>query len=144
MEPERDPARERAARAEELIERMRRQRGYLYPEWEFAARMDPDFMAAYDGLYPHAFGEGEVLSAKLRELIAIGVLTTKGDADALRQHIRRARRLGASTRELFETLQSVLVPAGAIAFLQGLRVLREVTQEEEVGRTAGADAGPHR
>ncbi len=34
---------DRATQAQELIERMQAARGYIYPEWELAANMDPDF-----------------------------------------------------------------------------------------------------
>ena len=33
----------RTQRADALIARMKEARGYIYPEWEFAARQDPDF-----------------------------------------------------------------------------------------------------
>jgi hypothetical protein len=39
---------DRAERAEALIARMKKARGYIYPEWEFAARQDPDFVDAYN------------------------------------------------------------------------------------------------
>jgi hypothetical protein len=32
--------------AEQLIARMKAARGYIYPEWELAARTDPDFTEA--------------------------------------------------------------------------------------------------
>jgi len=31
-------------RADQLIARMKKARGYIYPEWEFAARQDPEFV----------------------------------------------------------------------------------------------------
>ena len=34
-------------RADELIARMKKARGYIYPEWEFAARQDPEFVEIY-------------------------------------------------------------------------------------------------
>ena len=46
--------RTRAQRAEALIARMKQARGYIYPEWEFAARQDPDFVETYNRIYEHA------------------------------------------------------------------------------------------
>ena len=47
----------RATQAEQLIARMQAARGYIYPEWELAARMDPDFTEAYNRIYELALGE---------------------------------------------------------------------------------------
>jgi hypothetical protein len=53
----------RATQAEQLIARMKAARGYIYPEWEPAARMDPDFTDAYDRIYELGLGEGCHISA---------------------------------------------------------------------------------
>lgn len=37
-----------AQRADALIARMKEARGYIYPEWEFAARQDPEFVETYN------------------------------------------------------------------------------------------------
>ena len=42
-------ARQRPGRAEALAARIRRDRGYTYPEWEMASRLDPAFMEALTG-----------------------------------------------------------------------------------------------
>src|SRR5262245_4545375 len=64
----------RAMQAEQLIARMQAARGYIYPEWELAARMDPDFTEAYNRIYELALGEGRHVSAKVREFVAIALL----------------------------------------------------------------------
>ena len=69
---------DRATRAEQLIARMQAARGYIYPEWEFAARMDPDFTEAYNRIYELALGEGQHVSAKVREFVAIALLAFRG------------------------------------------------------------------
>ena len=38
-------------RADALIARMKAARGYIYPEWEFAARQDPEFVETYNRIY---------------------------------------------------------------------------------------------
>ena len=45
-------------RADALIARMKAARGYIYPEWELAARQDPDFVEAYNRIYELGLGEG--------------------------------------------------------------------------------------
>src|SRR4029450_8211520 len=90
-------------RADALIARMKRARGYIYPEWEFAARQDPEFVEAYNRMYELALGEGRHISAKVREFVAIALLAFRGsEKAALIAHMQRAMRLGATREELFE------------------------------------------
>lgn len=112
-----------ATRAEELIEKMKGDRGYIYPEWEFAARADPGFVEAYNELYRRSLNDGAALSAKVREFVAIGILAFRGETGAVRTHIQRAMRLGATREEVLEAIESTIVPGGAPTFhcaLQGL------------------------
>src|SRR4029434_5629986 len=116
----------RATQAEQLIARMQAARGYIYPEWELAARTDPDFTEAYNRIYELALGEGRHVSAKVREFVAIALLASRGaDREGLVAHMRRAIRLGATKEELFEVLEATLVPGGAPTFHRGLNALLE-------------------
>jgi len=118
---------DRATRAEQLIARMQAARGYIYPEWELAARTDPDFTEAYNRLYELALGEGPHVSAKVREFVAIALLAFRGaDRDGLVAHMQRAIRLGATKEELFEVLEATLVPGGAPTFHRGLNALLDI------------------
>lgn len=114
-------------RAEALIARMKQARGYIYPEWEFAARQDPDFVEAYNRIYELGLGEGRHVSAKIREFVAIALLAFRGqDRAGLVAHMRRAITFGATPEELFEVLETCLVPGGAPTFHRGLSALMEV------------------
>ena len=72
------PDSSREQQAEALIAKMKAARGYMYPEWEFAARQDPEFVAAYNRLYELGLGEGRHVSAKVREFVAIALLCFRG------------------------------------------------------------------
>jgi alkylhydroperoxidase/carboxymuconolactone decarboxylase family protein YurZ len=118
---------DRTARADALIAPMTEARGYIYPEWEFAARQDPDFVETYNRIYELSLGEGRHVSAKVREFVAIALLTFRGAERAgLVAHMKRAIRLGATREELFEVLETCLVPGGAPTFHRGLGALMEV------------------
>ncbi len=113
-------------RAEALIARMKAARGYIYPEWEFAARQDPEFVETYNRIYELGLGEGKHVSAKVREFVAIALLAFRGqDKAGLVAHMERALRLGATREELFEVLETCLVPGGAPTFHRGLSALLE-------------------
>ena len=117
----------RATQSEQLIARMQAARGYIYPEWELAARMDPEFTEAYNRIYELGLGEGQHVSAKVREFVVIGLLAFRGaDRDGLVAHMRRAIRLGATKEELFEVLEATLVPGGAPTFHRGLNALLDI------------------
>src|SRR5437016_14345501 len=93
-------SKDRAQRSEALIARMKKARGYIYPEWEFAARQDPDFVEAYHRIYELGLGEGQHVSAKVREFNAIALLAFRGsEKAALAAHTERATRLGATGEE---------------------------------------------
>ena len=120
----------RAQRAEALIARMKAARGYIYPEWEFAARQDPEFVEAYNRLYELGLGEGRHVPAKVREFVAIALLAFRGaDQAGLVAHMKRAMRLGATKEELLEILETCLVPGGAPTFHRGLSALMAVEEK---------------
>jgi alkylhydroperoxidase/carboxymuconolactone decarboxylase family protein YurZ len=114
-------------RSEALIARMKQARGYIYPEWEFAARQDPEFVETYNRIYELGLGEGKHVPAKVREFVAIALLAFRGsDKAALVAHMKRAMRLGATREELFEVLETCMIPGGAPTFHRGLSALLEV------------------
>ena len=118
---------DRQQRAEALLARMKEARGYIYPEWEFAARQDPEFVDAYNRIYELGLGEGRHVSAKVREFVAIALLAFRGaEPAALVAHMKRAIRLGATREELLEVLETCMVPGGAPTFHRGLRALLEL------------------
>lgn len=120
-------SKDRTQRANALIARMKKARGYIYPEWEFAAREDPDFVEAYNRIYELGLGEGRHVSVKVREFIAIALLAFRGsDKAALVAHMQRAMRFGATREELFEVLETCMVPGGAPTFHRGLSALLDV------------------
>jgi alkylhydroperoxidase/carboxymuconolactone decarboxylase family protein YurZ len=116
-----------AQKADALIARMKKARGYIYPEWEFAARRDPEFVEAYNRIYERGLGEGKHVSAKVREFVAIALLAFRGGEKAgLIAHMERAIRFGATREELLEVLETCLIPGGAPTFHRGLSALLEV------------------
>jgi alkylhydroperoxidase/carboxymuconolactone decarboxylase family protein YurZ len=118
---------ERTRRAEALIARMKAARGYIYPEWELASRQDPEFTEAYNTIYELGLGEGRHVSAKVREFVAIALLAFRGGETAgLVAHMKRAIRLGATREELFEVLETCLIPGGAPTFHRGLSAMLEL------------------
>jgi alkylhydroperoxidase/carboxymuconolactone decarboxylase family protein YurZ len=130
-------------KADALIARMKKARGYIYPEWEFAARQDPEFVETYNRIYELGLGEGKHVSAKVREFVAIALLAFRGGEKAgLVAHMERAIRFGATREELFEVLETCLIPGGAPTFHRGLSALLEVKGGRGSERGDGVACGP--
>lgn len=118
------------ARSDELIARMKKARGYIYPEWEFAARQDPEFVETYNRIYELGLGEGKHVSVKVREFVAIALLAFRGGEKAgLVAHMERAIRFGATREEIFEILETCMIPGGAPTFHRGLSALIELDKD---------------
>jgi len=112
---------------------MRRERGYLYPEWELLAREAPEFVTAYNELYRRALATDSRLPIKYRELVALGILAFRGEGHGLVNHIRRALAHGATRAEVLGALEATIIPGGALTFLNGLRALAQVDAEQKRG-----------
>jgi AhpD family alkylhydroperoxidase len=117
-------------RAGELKEAIRKKRGYSSPAWDYAADKDVDFQQAYENLYERALGAGKVLPVKTRELIAIGILAYRGGEEAVYKHMQRALKNGATIEELYEAIETTIIPGGAPAYSVGLRAIMRIEGEE--------------
>jgi alkylhydroperoxidase/carboxymuconolactone decarboxylase family protein YurZ len=124
-------ARRRPGRAEALAARIRRDRGYTYPEWEMASRLDPAFMEAYNGLYRRSLGMSHALPLKYRELVASALIAYQGEEPSLLLHLRRAKALGATEAEILDAFEAAVLPGGALTLLRGLRALARLQAEEQ-------------
>jgi AhpD family alkylhydroperoxidase len=119
-----------------VLEEIEKERGYVLPEWVFAAEKDPNFMECYNNLYNMALTDGKALKAKTRELIAIALLAYRGLDNAVYAHAKRALRLGATKQELLEAIETSIIPGGAPTFSCGLKALIRI-EEEEIKHTEG-------
>lgn len=118
-------------RAEEILEKMREDRGYTLPEWEYAARLDPDFFEAFSKLYPVTFKDGKALPAKMRELIHIAIICYRGLAiPAIVAHMKRALSLGATKQEILEALETAMNSSGTPTMYHGVGAMMALEEEE--------------
>ena len=113
--------------------RLTKSRGYSYPEWEYLADRDPDFLEAYNrlsgmGLLHDGVSseEGKALPAKYRELVAIAAMVAQSRMWGVKSHMERALRLGCSEMEILESLEAALIPTGSPPFRQAVGILMQV------------------
>lgn len=115
-------------RIKDLIEAMKKERGYMPPPWEYAVEKDIGFMEAYDKLYNVA---GKSLPVKTRELIVTVLHAFRGNEGGVYEHMKRALKHGATKREVLDALETALLPGGAPTFGTGLRALLKIEEEDK-------------
>lgn len=99
-----------------------------YTEMVWAETLDPEYAAVREELRRVAVSEG-ALSVKVKEMIVIGVLASRGLQYGVAAHMRRAVQFGATRQELFEALKAAHVPGGGVAYSVGIRALQELELE---------------
>ena len=119
---------------QDLLAEMKKDRGYVLPEWVYVVEQDVDFMIAYNKLYKGGLTEGKALPAKTRELIEMAILAFRGRDDLTYNHAKRALRLGATMRELLEAVETMMIGGGAPTFSTGLKALLRIHEEQQAGK----------
>jgi alkylhydroperoxidase/carboxymuconolactone decarboxylase family protein YurZ len=102
---------------------------YGYSEMEWAAQLDPAYAAARAEVRRLSVGEEGTLSVKVKELVVMGVLVSRGLQYGVEAHMRRAIDYGATKEELFEAMKAAAVPGGGVAYSVGIRALQALEQD---------------
>ena len=102
---------------------------YGYSEMDWAAQLDPAYAAARAEVRRLSVGDDGTLSVKVKELIVLGVLASRGLQYGVAAHMRRAIDYGATREELFEAIKAAAVPGGGVAYSVGIRALQELEQD---------------
>ena len=102
---------------------------YGYSDIEWAAQLDPAYAAARTEVRRLSAGEEGVLSVKVKELVVMGVLASRGLQYGVEAHMRRAIEHGATKEELFEAMKAAAVPGGGVAYSVGVRALQALEQD---------------
>ena len=102
---------------------------YGYADMEWAAQLDPEYAKARDVLRQHSVGEGGVLAVKVKEMVVIAVLASRGLQYGVEAHMRRAIEYGATRDELFEAIKAAAVPGGGVAYSVGVRALQQLDND---------------
>ncbi len=119
-------------RAEAIVRRGERRRGFV-PYWlRFMAEVDVDFLEAYERIYELTAVRKSALPPKMREMIVCAAVAIGGYQPGLKQHVRRALELGATKEELTEVFQSAYFHTGALTLVHGMIALIDVLKEMEL------------
>ena len=102
---------------------------YGYADMDWAQGLDPEYARARALVRQHSVGEGGVLEVKVKEMVVIAILASRGLQYGVEAHMRRAIQHGATKQELFEALKAAAVPGGGVAYSVGVRALQQVDSE---------------
>jgi len=102
---------------------------YGYSDMDWAAALDPAYAAARTEVRRLSMGEDGTLSVKVKELIVLGILASRGLQYGVEAHMRRALDYGATKDELFEAIKAAAVPGGGVAYSVGVRALQALEQD---------------
>jgi 4-carboxymuconolactone decarboxylase len=110
---------------------LQKTRGYIHESHKVLMANDPDFLSKYDQLYKAILAEenAKALPIRIKELIVIALLASKGEYPPLELHIRRALKLGASSQEILEALETTMFYSGAPSLLYGMETFEKVARE---------------
>jgi AhpD family alkylhydroperoxidase len=96
---------------------------------DWAAQLDPAYAAARAEVRRLSVGEDGTLSVKVKELIVLGILASRGLQYGVEAHMRRALDYGATREELFEAIKAAAVPGGGVAYSVGIRALQALEHD---------------
>lgn len=82
---------------------------------DWAAQLAPAYAAARAAVRRLSVGADSTLSVKVKELIVLGILASRGLQDGVEAHMRRALDYGATREELFEAIKAAAIPGGGVA-----------------------------
>ncbi len=95
--------------------------------YEIIAKLDPEYFEKLKGLYVDGtFGREGALPRKTKELIMIGITCALNRPRGVRLHSERALTLGASPREVLETMEVAAIHGGMPGLWLGVETLQEI------------------
>ena len=102
-----------------LLERLKKERGFLHETHSLLAANDPDYLRAYDNLFRFVMTSNRLLSTKTKELLVISVLCSRGSYEGARLHMKRAIQKGATPSEVLESIETAALYSGAPTLIYG-------------------------
>jgi alkylhydroperoxidase/carboxymuconolactone decarboxylase family protein YurZ len=101
--------------------------------YDLIAELDPEYFEKLKGLYVDGtFGREGALPRKTKELIMIGITCALSRPRGVRLHSERALALGATPREVLETVEVAAIPGGMPGLWLGVETLQDILKEKGI------------
>jgi alkylhydroperoxidase/carboxymuconolactone decarboxylase family protein YurZ len=121
-------------KAKAILEKVRKERGYLHPSREVLCERDPHYLEVYHHLFTHVMKKNRRLPLKVKEMVIVGINAATNYEEGLRVHIRAALEAGAKEDEVFEAIETASLPAGIHTITYSMPIFAEVCKEFREGR----------
>lgn len=95
----------------QILESVKKKRGYVLPYHELFWCMDPDLLAKYDAFYEQLTLRTNHLDNKTKELVWLGILISVFE-EAGTIHLRRAREAGVTDDEIQDVIKLTQIGRG--------------------------------
>lgn len=119
------------AKGQELLDKMMKARGFVWPAFELLCEMDPVLIEHYEGMKNYVLGKKAEMPEYQREMfisVAIAVRNPM-DTDGLKEHVKRAIKLGATPQQMLEAFESIFPPCGMMVLIAGCGALKKAMDE---------------
>lgn len=116
-------------KAKAILDKVRKERGYLHPSREVLCERDPRYLEVYHHLFTHVMKENRKLSLKVKEMIIAAINAATNYEEGLRVHVRAALEAGATEDEVFEAIEVASLPAGIHTITFSMPIFAEVCKE---------------
>jgi alkylhydroperoxidase/carboxymuconolactone decarboxylase family protein YurZ len=101
--------------------------------YDIIAELDPEYFEKLKGIYVDGtFGREGALPRKTKELIMIGITCALSRPRGVRLHSERALALGATPREVLETIEVAAIPGGMPGLWLGVETLQDILKEKGI------------
>ena len=101
--------------------------------YDIIAELDPEYFEKLKGIYVDGtFGREGALPRKTKELIMIGITCALSRPRGVRLHSERALALGATPREVLETVEVAAIPGGMPGLWLGVETLQDTLKEKGI------------
>ena len=115
------------------LRNMRRHRGYILDMHKVLVSADYEWIQLYDPFCEATYTGQRLLDRKTKELLQIVVeAALRADVKQIQAHVELALEEGATSQEILEALQTVVLPMGMLAFRQGLLAWAAAVKPEVV------------
>lgn len=110
-----------------------KKRGYGYSSLRLLAEKDPAFLEAYDKLYDLVMRRKRIFPEKVKELFFLCAIAGRNpsDSNAMKNHMKRALKKGATKEEIIEALECAFLPSGALSLFYSINQLIDLAKDEK-------------
>ena len=120
------------AKGKAILERVRRERDFVFRSREILADWDPEALENYHDMFMHIKNDRKGLSPKMMEILFVCIDAALMYEVGLRAHIGSALKAGATPYEVFDSIIAAYSIVGIHVLSVGLPIFADVLKEQGI------------